>query len=244
MWPEEERAEDGHVRRLGVDGDPADERGQVIRSVRQEEAAQPAGRGTRRWRAGLLAPAFIKPKEERREHQREIEEVGRDPEVIDPNHGSEEKGQDPEQRQGGGVGQAEIGIAHEQDEKQEDGVEDKGAVRPENADERRREQGVGHVLGVVKLLSVPLLDPLQEDAQRAGREILVVPEEILPGVFEVAVEGDALGHGVVGGLVAGQISPDVFRRGIVEDGQVEKKRDAQEEQRHQRERRRRPLPIL
>jgi hypothetical protein len=111
-------------------------------------------------------------------------------------------------------------------------VEHKRPVRPERPDERRREQGIGQVLGVVEALSLGPIDALEEKAQGAGGEVLVVADQVEGRPFQVSVESQALGHGVVGGLIAGQEAHDALGRGVVDHRHVQEKGDSQEEEGH------------
>ena len=101
-------------------------------------------------------------------------------------------------------------------------MEDERSVRPENADERRGEKGESERLGIVKMFPAVPDDPLQENAVRAGPEIVLVADEIAGGVLQVAVIGQALGHRIIDGLVADQ-EPLVELGQVGEHGETEKK---------------------
>ena len=66
----------------------------------------------------------------------------------------------------------------------------------------------------------PSAPPLEEDALRAGVDVLIIPDEVLFRVLEVPVEGDALGHGEIDRLVGEEEVP-VHGRQVDEQGEAQ-----------------------
>jgi hypothetical protein len=102
-------------------------------------------------------------------------------------------------------------------------VKDQKAVISEDSDKRSGTKGVGPGLGEEKLI---VLGPFQVDPLGAGREIMIVAGQVLFGVFQVAVVGDALGQSVINSLVGEQ-------EVIVDGGEVDIKGEAQEKEKNQ-----------
>ena len=106
-------------------------------------------------------------------------------------------------------------------------MENQEAVGAEQPDKRRGEQRIGPGLGE-KYLAVPGF--FEEDALRPGVKVMVIPGQVLPGIFQVKVVRDALRQSVVDGLV-GEQEVLVHDREVDKQGEPEGKEEDEEDDR-------------
>ena len=209
------RQREENVRRLGKRRDAEQRQGRVVRTRRAQkpfEARVPVRR---------RGDPFVAPEKERREDERDVEELGREPDEVDRCH----RGKEKHRREAGGQTRArsscrQVSIRERHVERQQQRVKHEEAGRPEQPDERRGKQRIDVRLPVVEAAprgvrgalhrekgkrgrpaEVDIAAALEEDAVRAG-ELLPDPNQILALEREVPVAREAVGQAVVGRLVS------------------------------------------
>ena len=147
---------------------------------------------------------LVEPDEIGEAHEREVEGLGRQEHGVEGHDGCAEKGR---ARQGGGAGREPRGreeVEADEDAGQKQDIEGQQAVQTGDPGERRRderievrlaeEQAIGRRRGA--------LPALEEDAVRTPPVDAIEAGDVLTRVREVAIMGDAEGHGDVGGFIA------------------------------------------
>jgi hypothetical protein len=172
-----------------------------------------------------LALEFVNPEEEDNKHDAEVEEIRRDPEEIDPCHRSKEEGKKVGKGGRRGIGEREVGKAHEQDEKKEQRVKNQEAVISENSDKRSSKKRISPGFGVEDFI---VLGFFQEDALRTRHEIVIVADQVFFCIFQVSVVGDTLGQSKINSLVRKEEI-------IMDCREVDKKGEAQEKEKDQKD---------
>ncbi len=175
---EQQRQRERGVRRLRIGGDPEERR----RDQR--------------------TPAL--PGEEPERHETEVEDLRRLPEQVGRHDPAEEDGQRAGRRRCAGRADAEQRVPEPQGRDQRRRVQDEQpAIGPEQADERRGDRRIDERLGVDEPRAAsPVRDALQEDPLRAAGIRHAHARQVLRSELEVAVEGEAGRHRVVGRPVA------------------------------------------
>ncbi len=209
---DEEREEQERMRRLRERRCAEERCCQVISA----SSAQPAGA------CGTLGGGLLqRPQAERTEHQRNVQELGRQGNEIDRHDGRAEEDD--------GVGQGESrarparaqeGVGGQNVERHQHRVQHQEPVGAEGADERRGNQGIEVGFAVIKTvrprirrphhasvgkapdaLQIDGLPPLEEDAFRCGK-LLPDPDQIPTLEGEIEVPGEAVPEAVIGRLVS------------------------------------------
>ena len=213
--PHEDRQEQQRVRHLRKRVDAKNDR-------RHDVAGRPEQPAHARQRALGRLYLFIEPAEVRQKTEREIEELGRDPDEI---HRHDRRHHEPagqRRRRQGAHPRVQEQVTAPDDERQQERVKDEEAVRAEHADERRGGERIYERLPVVVPRSIGVRLRARPDERRAqhhaglddvaplfqeepgGSAGKLAPhaDEILAPILEVAILREAVPHHVVGRFVA------------------------------------------
>ena len=190
------RSDEQHVQRFREGHQPENHGPGNVRPPSPQAGRRPVRVGPR--------DVLVEPQEIRADDPGDVEGVRAQEHRV---HGHDGDG---EEAQGMGQGDAprrlrgQKQVAEQDRARQQRDLERQHAVQPRQSDERRRQHGVDVGLAVVEPVGgAPGAAPLlQEDALRAFVVDLIEALDVARLVGEIAVVGDAEGHGDVGGLVA------------------------------------------
>ena len=142
---------------------------------------------------------MIEEKEQAGEGDKKIEQIRSQPGHVDRKH----RGQDEYQRETQAFARRMIlfeqQVTHQNGEKHHQSVEQEQALHIEQSEKRSREQGIGKGLGKAEL---PLGTLLQKKPFGSPLKPFIDTDDIIPGIFQIKIIGQALGNGKIGAFVA------------------------------------------